>query len=284
MAEIFDNDGVFVYELEPAFAACLDNLNLNVSPDDIRNRVKKIFQYFNFFWECNAVVHSKDIGCSLTLVDQIFVSTNDNRLLEEYRMKCLVKNYSFIGRKKNEGNFIGVKTKVENWFAGRAAQTGVADHRTRHAVLNHGNQYADEALGLGQLVVPVYYHSSSGLKLVGIIELVTTQPKESYVRDFNQIQNLLKMANLTSTYMGKTIKVKYGHKGIVKFTLPFSAKLPDLEKQVTMRFTELKSKTFCIKYEDSRYTCNNQNLEFCLNNSISNGTTAIRMFADVARK
>ncbi|PWA52881.1 PB1 domain-containing protein [Artemisia annua] len=292
MAEIFDNgnNGVFVHELVPAFAARVDLFNLNVSPHDIRNRVEKVFQSFDFqgesgllqFWECNAG-SSKDIGCSLTLTDQIFLSPIHDNRLEEYRMKCLVKNYSHIGRKANDGNFIGVKTKVENWFAGRAVQTGIADHRTRHDVLNQGHQYADEALGMGQLVAPVYfYHSSAGLKLVGIIELVTTQPKESYVRDFNQIQNLLKMENLTSSYMEKMIKVEYNHQTL-KFTLPLSAKLLDLEKQVTMRFKELKNKTFCIQYEDGRYICNNQDLKFCLDDSISNRTTVIQMFVkDVA--
>nr|GEX27137.1 hypothetical protein [Tanacetum cinerariifolium] len=251
MAEIFDN--------VPTFEARVERFNINVSPNDIRNSLKKVFQSFDFqgesgllqFWECNAVGNSKDPGCNLTLTDQIFLSLIHDNRLEEYRMKCLVKNYSFIGRKTNEVNFIGPKTKVENWFAGRAVQTGVADHRTRHTVLNHGHQYADEALGMGQLVVPVYfYHSGAGLKIIGIIELVTTQPKESYVRDFSQIQNLLKMENLTSTYMGKTIKISYKD-DIVKFTLPFSAKFPDLQKQVTKRFKGLRNKTFCIEYEDT---------------------------------
>ncbi|GJR15989.1 hypothetical protein Tco_0798641 [Tanacetum coccineum] len=279
------------------FAASVGRFNFNVSPNDILSRVNKVFQSFNFqgetgslqFWECKTLEDSKDVGCRLALTDQFRVSTiNDNRL-QEYRMKCLVKNH-FIGRKRNAENFIGVERKVENWFAGRAAQTGVADHRTRHVMLNQGHQDPDEALGMGQLVVPVYFkHRSARLQLIGIIELCTTQPKESYVGDFNQIQNLLMKVNLTSTYMGKTIKVSYNH--WVKFPLPYPAKLADLHKQVTMRFKELKSKTFCIKYEDTNHNhrdiCNSEDLEFCLDDSISNRTTddVIRMFVeDVAGK
>ncbi|GKC80478.1 PB1 domain-containing protein, partial [Tanacetum coccineum] len=71
-----------------------------------------------------------------------------------------------------------VETNVGNWFAGRVAETWVADHRTKHVMLNQDYQYADEASGMGQLVVPVYFnHSGARLKFVGIIEFVTTQPK-----------------------------------------------------------------------------------------------------------
>ena len=91
------------------------------------------------------------------------------------------------------------------------------------------------------------------------------------------------MVNLTSTYMGKTMKVKYND-NTVKFTLPFLAKLTNLQEQVTMRFNELKNKTFCIKYEDTdrnRHSIlSDQDLEFCIGESISNRTTVIRMFVD----
>ncbi|GJX00194.1 hypothetical protein Tco_0184107 [Tanacetum coccineum] len=184
---------------------------ISYSDAKLDSGVKRVFQTYDFqgesgllqFWECNTHEGTNDIGCSLTLTDQFY--------------KC---------------GHLGI------WFAGRAAQTGVADHRIRHVVLNHDHQYIDEASGMGQLVVPVYFnHPGAGMKLAGIIELITTQPKETYVADFNQIHNLLMRENLTSTYMGKTIKVEYNHH-IVKFQLPFSAKLPDLQKQVTMRYKE----------------------------------------------
>nr|GEU37118.1 hypothetical protein [Tanacetum cinerariifolium] len=155
----------------------------------------------------------------------------------------------------------------------RAAQTSLSDHRIRH-VLNQDHQYIDETSGMGQLVVPVYFnHPGAGMKLAKIIELITTQPRESYIADFNQIHNILMKENLTSTYMGKTIKVEYNHQ-TVKFQLPFSAKLLDLQKQVTMRFKGWENKTLCIKYEDNNrirhsILCDNE-LEICIAESITN--------------
>lgn len=83
--------------------------------------------------------------------------------------------------------------------------------------------------------------------------------------------------------MGKTIKVHYNHH-IVKFQLPFSAKLPDLEKQVTMRFKEWENKTLCIKFEDTNRNrhsiLSDHELEFCVAESISSRTSVIRMYIE----
>ncbi|GJR15988.1 hypothetical protein Tco_0798640 [Tanacetum coccineum] len=216
---------------------------MQYSDTSLVSRVKRVFDAFDFrgesgllqFWKCSGLGDPDDTGCGLKLSDHYCVSTiHDNRPMD-YRMRCFSKN-----------PFMGQETNVGNWFAGRAAQTGVADHRTRNVVLHHDHHYVDEASGMGQLVVPVYSNQAgAGLKLAGIIEFVTTQPKQCYVADFNQIQNLLKMVSLTSTYMGKLIKVHYDH--LIKFTLPFSAKLPDLLEQVKMRFPELENKTFRIE-------------------------------------
>ncbi|PWA42643.1 PB1 domain-containing protein [Artemisia annua] len=254
------------------------------SDTNLVSRVKSVFDAFDFqgesgllqFWKCGRLRDPEDIGCSLKLSDHCCVSTIHDNRLTEYRMRCFSKNPC-----------IGQQTNVGNWFAGRAAQTGVADHRTRHVVLNQDHQFVDEASGMGQLVLPVYFnYPGDGLKLAGIIEFVTTQPKQSYVADFNQIKNLLMMVNLASTYMGKMMKVKYDH--MVKFTLPFSAKLPELLEQVKMRFQELENKTLCIEYEDTNHNrhsiSSNQDLKFCIDDSILFRTTVIRMFVHVLFK
>ncbi|PWA79052.1 PB1 domain-containing protein [Artemisia annua] len=246
--------------------------------ETLDSRIKRVLDNFDFqgesgllqFWRCSSLGDPDDIGCSLTLADQFCLSIIHDSRLMDYRMRCFLRN-----------PFIGLETNVGNWFAGRAAQTGVGDHRTRRVVLNQDHHYVEEAPGMGQLVVPVFSNNSgTGLTFAGIIELVTIQPKESYVVDFSRIQDLLMMVNLTSTYMGKTMKVKYND-NTVKFTLPFLAKLPDLQEQVTMRFKELKNKTFCIKYEDTNLNLHSilsdQDLDFCIAESISNRTTVIRI-------
>ena len=157
--------------------------------ETLDSRIKRVLDNFDFqgesgllqFWRCSSLGDADDIGCSLTLADQFCLSIIHGNRLMEYRMRCFLRN-----------PFIGLETNVGNWFAGRAAQTGVGDHRTRRVVLNQNHQYVDEASGMGQLVVPVYSNNlGDGLKFAGIIELVTTQPKESYVADFNRIQDLL---------------------------------------------------------------------------------------------
>ncbi|GKB64655.1 hypothetical protein Tco_0920841, partial [Tanacetum coccineum] len=163
---------------------------ISYSDAKLDSRVKRVFHTYDFqgesgllqFWECITHEGTNNIGCSLTLTNQFCMSNiHDNRLLD-FRMKCF----------DDSNHFIGQQTNVGIWFAGRAPQTGVADHRIRHVVLNQDHQYIDETSGMGQLVVPVYFnHPGAGMKLAGIIELITTQPKESYVADFNQIYNLL---------------------------------------------------------------------------------------------
>lgn len=80
--------------------------------------------------------------------------------------------------------------------------------------------------------------------------------------------------------MGKTIKVQYNH--IIKFTLPFSAKVGDLHKKVRKRLGKLKDKTFNIEYEDTNSDrlkiLSNQDLKACIDESVLKETTVIRMF------
>nr|GEV38319.1 hypothetical protein [Tanacetum cinerariifolium] len=217
---------------------------ISYSDAKLDSRVKRVFHTYDFqgesgllqFWECSTHEGTNNIGCSLTLTDQFCMSNiHDNRLLD-YRMRCF----------DNSDRFIGQQTNVGIWFAGRAAQTGLADHRIRH-VLNQDHQYIEET------------------------------------SDFNQVHNLLMRGNLTSTYMGKTVKVEYNHH-IVKFQLPFSAKLPDLQKQVTMRFKEWENKPLRIIYEDTNRNCHSiisdHELEFCIAESISSRTSVIRMYIE----
>ncbi|PWA59114.1 PB1 domain-containing protein [Artemisia annua] len=162
----------------PEFGPCfLIKPYISTSDVKIDSRVKRVLDDIDFqgkpglvqFWECGASGDREDNGCYLLLTDRVRVSgIRDNRL-EAYRWTCLNNNYRFVGREKNVGN----------WFAGRAAQTKVADY-----------QYDGEASGMGQLVVPVY-HPGAVLKLAGILEIVTAQRNETYTADFNQIQSSL---------------------------------------------------------------------------------------------
>ncbi|MFS8030327.1 hypothetical protein Hanom_Chr17g01532701 [Helianthus anomalus] len=168
----------------------------------ILESIERIFRNFNFrngsgllqFWECTPS-ELEDIGCNLMLTDQTFMSTPDEGL-EDYRKRCL----------ENRHRFVGLETRVGNWLAGRAAQTGIADHRTIHHVLNQEDQHSADIGGKGQLVLPVFYEGKgqlvlpvfyvhgAGNKLVGIIEFVTPVQKECYVEDFEHIHDLLKVS------------------------------------------------------------------------------------------
>ncbi|GKC33624.1 hypothetical protein Tco_1046008 [Tanacetum coccineum] len=115
---------------------------ISYSDAKLDSRVKRVFHTYDFqgesgllqFWECSTHEGTNNIGCSLTLTDQFCMSNiHDNRLLD-YRMRCF----------DNSDRFIGQQTNVGIWFAGRAAQTGLADHRIRHVVLNQDHQYIDE--------------------------------------------------------------------------------------------------------------------------------------------
>ncbi|KAJ0640851.1 hypothetical protein HanLR1_Chr16g0620431 [Helianthus annuus] len=172
--------------------------------------------------------NSEDMGCNLMLTDQTFMSAPDEGL-EEYRRRCL----------ESRCHFVGLETSVGNWLASRAAQTGLADHRIIHHVLNHEDQHSIDIGNKGQLVFPVYH----GNKLVGIIELVTSIPKESYVDYLEQIQQLPKDEGLKSGYMRKTIKVEYDSY-LIRFTLPLLADITDLHMEVKKRFPELEHQTF----------------------------------------
>ncbi|KAI7754820.1 hypothetical protein M8C21_018913 [Ambrosia artemisiifolia] len=197
------------------------------------------------FW-AYVLNNSEDMGCILMLTDQTLMSTRDEGL-EEYRRRCL----------ENRCRFVGLATSVGNWLAGRAAQTGIADHRTKQHVTNQQDQHSADIGGMGQLVLPVFYGQGAGNKLVGIIELVTSVPKESYVEDFEQVQKLLKTQQeaketdegLKSSYMGKTIKFKYND-DLIKFTLRLSAEFADLHREVKTRFPELEHK-FRVEYHDT---------------------------------
>lgn len=151
----------------PEFGPCfLMKSYISTSDVKIDSRVKRVLDDIDFqgkpgfvqFWECWASGDPEDNGCYLILTDHVRVSgIHDNRL-EAYRWTCLINNYRFVGREKNVGN----------WFAGRAAQTQVADY-----------QYDGEASGMGQLVVLVY-HPDAVQKLAGIIEIVTHYKKRAF--------------------------------------------------------------------------------------------------------
>ena len=150
----------------------------------VDSRVKQVFDTYDFqgevgllqFWECSTHGDSDNNGCYLLLTDQFCVSNVRDNRIDNYRRRCLDDNYRFVGRETNVGR----------WLAGRAAQTGVADY-----------QYDGEATGMGQLVLPVYFnHPGAGMKLAGIIELVTAQHNETYAAYFNQIQALLMVSYL----------------------------------------------------------------------------------------
>ncbi|PWA52953.1 PB1 domain-containing protein [Artemisia annua] len=85
------------------------------------------------FWECCASGDSNKDGCYFLLTDQFVSDVYDSRL-EAYRRTCLNDDYRFVELEKNVGD----------WFAGRAAQTQVADY-----------QYDGEALG-GEFNIHVF--------------------------------------------------------------------------------------------------------------------------------
>ncbi|KAD3641683.1 hypothetical protein E3N88_30907 [Mikania micrantha] len=155
----------------------------------IESVLREVFGKFNFheepglfqFWACRTDPDSEEIGCNLVLTHLTCNSTQDLGL-EDYRKRCLEKQYPFIG----------IETSVGNWLAGRAAQTGIADHMTKHYVVDQDDQHSTDVGVRGQLVLPVFFDEDVENKLAGVIEYVTPARKESYVEDFEQIQNLLK--------------------------------------------------------------------------------------------
>nr|XP_043617308.1 uncharacterized protein LOC122589130 [Erigeron canadensis] len=248
----------------------------------VEDIVSRVFEEFNFFqesgllqfWKCTVSDVSEDSGYNVVLLEKPFRLTDQNHEgLKNYRRKC----------HDNVVRFVGKQIKINgNWFAGRAAQTEIADERTKDLVCSHHYQQYAEAAGMGQCVLPVFYDKGNGKELIGIIELVTSEPKESYVDDLNQFVHLLKGRGLKSSYMGKTIKVHYDGFGIVKFTLPISAKFTDLLKELRERLP-LKDNYGCIKYEDTisnHRISNDEDLQKCMKKSSSKGEACIRMFVD----
>ncbi|KAL8266942.1 hypothetical protein R6Q59_004286 [Mikania micrantha] len=243
--------------------------------------IRVVFRKFIFhkesgllqFWACSTDPDSEEIGCNLVLTDLTCNPTQDQGL-EDYRKRCLEKQYPFVG----------IGTSVGNWLAGRAAQTGIADHRTKHHVLDHEDQHSRDIGARGQLALPVFINKGAGVKLVGIIELVTTERKESYIQDFEQIHGILQDAGLQSTYMGKTIKVVYdGH--MIKFRLPLSAKFADLHTEVAMRFMKLQHQIYRVEYYNTEgiriSISSDENLQICMAESSSRGAKFIKMFVSV---
>ncbi|KAL8266939.1 hypothetical protein R6Q59_004283 [Mikania micrantha] len=238
----------------------------------------EVFRNFNFhresgllqFWACSTDPDSEDVGCSLMLTDLACNPTQDQGL-EDYRKRCLERHYPFVER----------ITSVGNWLAGRAAQTGIADHRTARHVLDQEDQHSRDIGARGQLVLPVFYNDGAGIKPAGIIEYVTTVRKESYVQDFEQIHNLLQDKGLESTYMGKTVKVVYNGT-MIRFTLPLSAEFTDLHREVTKRFTQLQHQIFRVEYNTTEGLrlpiSSDDDLRRCMAESSSRGKKFIIMF------
>ncbi|KAF5753801.1 hypothetical protein HanXRQr2_Chr17g0784131 [Helianthus annuus] len=151
----------------------------------MQSKINNVMRKFNFegqsgslqYWEYKQSGHKG----RLTVADQLFVSSRNQRGLREYRNHCLKKKVS-----------VGPDTEVDQeYLAGLAAQKKVAFERTS----------CDPDQILGQLVVPVFSYQGADKKLIGVIELTTFFVKESYEEDFNQIQSLLQNESLATTYM-----------------------------------------------------------------------------------
>nr|GEY28685.1 hypothetical protein [Tanacetum cinerariifolium] len=151
-------------------------------------------------------------------------------------------------------------------FAGLAAQTRVSHERT-------DNQYQF----LGQLVMPVFRYAGTHEVLVGVIELVTFFPKDSYIEEFNQINMLLKREKLATA---KKIKIDYGDNTIM-FSLPLESGTTYIWKNVTERFNTLNHRAFQIMYRDyygyPRTISTDADLRACLADAGSMGSLTIRM-------
>ncbi|MFS8030303.1 hypothetical protein Hanom_Chr17g01532421 [Helianthus anomalus] len=152
----------------------------------MQSKINSVMQKFNFegqsgshqYWEYKQSGHK---GC-LTVADQLFVSSRNQRRLREYRNHCLKKKVS-----------VGPDTEVDQeYLAGLAAQKKVAFERIG----------CDPEQILGQLVVPVFSYQGADEKLIGVIELTTFFAKESYEEDFNQIQSLLQLSCFSSQLYG----------------------------------------------------------------------------------
>ncbi|KAL8266898.1 hypothetical protein R6Q59_004242 [Mikania micrantha] len=74
---------------------------------------------------------------------------------EYYRKRCLERHYPFVGR----------ITSVGNWLAGRAAQTGIADHRTARHVLDQEDQHSRDIGARGSWFCLCFIMMELGLNL-----------------------------------------------------------------------------------------------------------------------
>ncbi|KAJ0726488.1 putative PB1 domain-containing protein [Helianthus annuus] len=214
------------------------------------------------FWKYTALGHG---WWTLTVKDQPFWSskkgsTKDHKALERYRKRNLRYDYPI-----RPGNKVD-----QEWLAGLAARIGVSDQRTFQAK----NQF------LGQLVVPVSLNEGAHQILLGVIELVTAEPKENYVEEFIQIRNLLNEKNLATGPLAKMIKASYLGE-TVKFQLPISSGIPYLRERVTERFKILRQKAFRIIYNDGKSSflviSNEGDLHRCI---ASSGSPTIRMLIE----
>ncbi|KAF5753800.1 hypothetical protein HanRHA438_Chr17g0794701 [Helianthus annuus] len=146
----------------------------------MHTQVKNVLKKFDFerksgflqYWEYKQDGHKE----RLAVADQLFVANRNQRGLQEYRKNCL-----------KEEVFVGPATKV-----GLAAQNGVAIQSTSHG--------PDQIMG--HLIVPVFSYQGADKRLIGVIELTTFYPKESYEEDFNEIQSLLKVSYSSSQLYG----------------------------------------------------------------------------------
>ncbi|PWA85648.1 hypothetical protein CTI12_AA148180 [Artemisia annua] len=123
------------------------------------------------YWENTSVGN----GWSLRMAGQFSRLHRDKKGLERYRKKCLSYGEVRDGVVLPDGQ--------RDCFACVAAQNGVAIQRT--------NQDPDQCLG--HLAVPVFRYQGGHKIFMGVIELVTFIPKESYLTEFNQIDSLLQL-------------------------------------------------------------------------------------------
>nr|GEU75000.1 PB1 domain-containing protein [Tanacetum cinerariifolium] len=194
------------------------------------NGVPNLIQYY----ECSPAVDSEYNGFNVTLQDQLVVYNGYRVELERYHKKCYDMGCRIVGQ----------DTKVQNWLVGRTVQTRVAEQGTTRIRVG----MSDRILGL--LVMPVFLNLGTHKQTVGVIEVVTLEPKPSYDEDFFQIHNLLKNEGLESEGMAKMIKIEF--KDImIKFPLSFTAKFRDLKNEVRKRVEILKTRTFSIMYKDT---------------------------------
>ncbi|KAD3641644.1 hypothetical protein E3N88_30868 [Mikania micrantha] len=220
--------------------------------------LREVFRKFNIlnisglfqFWACIRDPDSEEVGWNLMLTDLACNPTQDQGL-EDYRKRCLERHYPFVGR----------TTSVGNWLPGRAAQTLIADHRTTHHVLDQEDQHSRDVGAGGQLVLPVFINEGAGNKLVGIIEYITSERKENYIQDFEQIHIYC------------------------RFTLPLSARFTDLHAEVTMRFKKLEHQIYRVEYYNTEgiriSISSDENLQICMAESSSRGAKFIKMFVSV---